>query len=270
MNRLDGKIAIVTGSSAGIGREAAIQLAEAGVSVMLNGRNENRLKSVIERIRKTGGKAAYYCGDISQLQTSEEMIRKTIEKWGRIDILVNNAGVSSRGFFDETDPQVFVRVTDINLLGSIFPSLKALPYLKKSKGSLIFVSSLAGLRGMPYTSIYSITKMGQKALAESLQAELFGSGVHTGICYVGITENDPQKTVIGADGTNIPLTGRKNRWARQQQVVSAKIIQMIRHRSALGFTSLEGRLFYFLSRFFPGLFGFMLKRSAGRVIRMNG
>ena len=106
-----------------------------------------------------------------------------------------------RGAFEDIQPEVFQRVVQVNLLGSVYTSMAAIPFLRETRGSLIFISSIAGLRGFPMASPYSASKMALTALAESLKVELAGSGVHVGVVYVSFTENDPDKKVLSADGS---------------------------------------------------------------------
>jgi NAD(P)-dependent dehydrogenase (short-subunit alcohol dehydrogenase family) len=144
-------------------------------------------------------------GDVTSATESERVIAETVKAFGCIDILINNAGIIMRGAFEDIRPEVFKRVIDVNILGSVYPTMAALPYLRKTRGSLIFISSIAGLRGFPMASPYSASKMALTALAESLKVELAGSGVHVGVVHVSFTENDPDKKVLAGDGSMIKV-----------------------------------------------------------------
>lgn len=200
-NKLRDKVVIITGSSRGIGRATAVTLAEGGTTVVLNGRNRERLEETRKSLEEKGCRVLAVPGDVTSPQESRHIIDETVKAFGRIDVLINNAGIIMRGAFEDIKPEVFQRVVQVNLLGSVYPAMAALPFLRETRGSLVFISSIAGLRGFPMASPYSASKMALTALAESLKVELAGSGVHVGVVYVSFTENDPDKKVLSADGS---------------------------------------------------------------------
>jgi NAD(P)-dependent dehydrogenase (short-subunit alcohol dehydrogenase family) len=194
-------VVIITGSSRGIGRATASAFAEEGAVVVLNGRNRERLEETRKGLEQKGHRVFAVPGDVTSHEQCSRIVEETVRAFGRIDVLINNAGIIMRGAFEDIQPSVFQRVVQINLLGSVYPSMAALPFLRETRGSLVFISSIAGLRGFPMSSPYSAAKMALTALAESLKVELHGSGVHVGVVYVSFTENDPDKTVLAADGS---------------------------------------------------------------------
>ena len=152
------KVAIVTGSSRGIGKGIAKELLLAGSKVILNGRNEDRLKATQSELLKISKDVHYFCCDITNSNESENLINYAIDTYGSIDILVNNVGVSSRGTVEESRPEVFERVMKSNFIGSVLPTIYAMKFLRKTSGSLVFISSVAGIRGLPTN--HSITLQG--------------------------------------------------------------------------------------------------------------
>ncbi len=204
-NHFRDKVAIITGSSRGIGRATALEIARHGATVVLNGRNRERLEQARRSMEEAGYRVLAVAGDVSSVEESERIIAETVKAFGRIDILINNAGVIMRGAFEDIQPEVFKRVIDVNILGSVYPTMAALPYLRETRGSIIFISSIAGLRGFPMASPYSASKIALRALAESLKVELAGSGVHVGVVHVSFTENDPDKKVLAGDGSMITV-----------------------------------------------------------------
>ncbi|MBK8491643.1 MAG: SDR family NAD(P)-dependent oxidoreductase [Saprospirales bacterium] len=211
--KLKDKVAIVTGSSMGIGRAIARRLGEEGATVVLNGRDTAKLARTHFQLSESGIEADSFPADISSPEDCRQLIVHTLRKYGRIDILINNAGISSKGFFEDTHPEIFQQVVDVNLLGSLYATREALPHIKASKGHILFISSLAGLRGIPFQCPYCLSKMAQTALAESLRAELYQKGTHVGIIYVGITKNDPEKRIIFSDGSWKSLPERNHPFA---------------------------------------------------------
>jgi len=191
-----GKVAIVTGSSMGIGKATAQLLAEKGAKVVINGRTESRLLETKQVFSDKGYEVMAVAADISCPEGAKQLVDQTMQEFGKIDILVNNAGMSSRGYFDELAPEVFEEIMKINFLGCMYPTKFAEPHLAASQGSVVFISSVAGIRGLPETSIYCASKMALTSMAESLRVELSDKDIHVGIVYVGITKNAPGKKVI--------------------------------------------------------------------------
>ena len=132
-----------------------------------------------------------------------------------------------RGNFSHLQPEVFKKIVDVNFLGTVYASLYALPYLMRAMGSLVFISSLSGLTGLPESSAYCASKMALTGLAESLRLDLAGTGIHIGIIYIGFAQNDPEKRVLSADGTLISI----NRpYHITQKEVAQSIARMLKKR----------------------------------------
>ena len=168
-NNYPGKVAVITGSSRGIGKAIAIALAKEGAAIVLNGRNEDRLAEAKQAILAIHEHVITVCGDVSTVSEGQRLIDETIKAFGRIDILVNNVGVSMRGKVAELNPEVFQTVFESNVYGTVNPTIPAIPYLRKTKGSIVFISSLAGIRGLPGLSAYCSSKMALRAIAESIR-----------------------------------------------------------------------------------------------------
>ena len=188
MADLRGKVAIVTGSSSGIGKAIAKGLANQGAYIVLNGRNETRLAEAKKAVLAIHKNVVVCCCDVSKKEGGELLIKAAIKAFNRLDILVNNVGVSSRGGVADLKPEVFESVFSSNLMGSINPTIPAIPELRKTQGSLVFISSLAGIRGLPGLSAYCSSKMALRAIAESIRIEEKKNNIHVGLIYVGITQ----------------------------------------------------------------------------------
>lgn len=260
------KVAIITGSSKGIGRATAIELAKRGANVVLNGRNIPALEKAESSLQGIGGQVLAVQADVTSISDCKNLIARTLDRFGKIDILIANAGISMRGRFEALNPDVFKNTMELNVLGSIFPAQLALPHLRKSKGSLLFISSVAGLRGLPNLSIYSASKMCLTGIAESLALELRGSGIHTGIVYVGLTQNDADKLIIGEDGSLIPLEPRDSRIAQSKEDTARAIVKALYRKKYKTVLSPLGKLNAFGNRFLPnlsaGVIAFYLKRDS--------
>jgi len=257
----ENKVVIITGSSMGIGNQMAWQLAQQGAKVVLNGRNPDRLEKAGQALKEKGFTVLTIAGDVSNEEDCQQLIDQTIKAFGKIDVLINNAGVSTEGQVTELEGSVFKKIMEINYLGSVYPTQSALPHLKISKGSVIFISSVAGIRGLPNYSVYSSSKMALTALAEALRIELSEDGVHVGIAYVGFTENHPEKTIYDAQGQKIPQPKRDLIKPEPVEKVAARIINMIERKTFKKVFTPLGKLNSVLNKFTPGLVHHVLKRN---------
>lgn len=258
---LKNKVAIVTGSSMGIGKAISHALGAAGCKVVLNGRTKDRLHSAAAEMESKGYEVYPIAADVSKWEDCERLIQSCIDHFGRVDIVINNAGAATRGSVKDLSPDVFSQITNINLLGSIYPSKAALDALKESKGSIIFISSIASFYGIPFNSIYSSTKKALTAFAESLRIETQEDGIHVGIAYVGFTENDPNKIILDSDGKRIYLENREGMKKQTPKQVAGIILDMIKYRKNQRTLSLAGKGLAFLSRLLPGVIKFIYSKN---------
>jgi len=247
------KTAIVTGSGMGIGKAIALELCKEGANVVLNGRNAERLEKTHQEFLQKGYSAIAVRADVTKSLECDTIIQKAIDTYGNIDILVTNAGIGMRERFENLQPEIFSQIIESNINGSAFPALKALPFIKKSKGSIVFISSAAGMIGLPTASAYSAGKMALTALAQSMKIELADSGVHIGIVHVGFTKNDDEKRVLNANGELIPVAERPAYLQQTQEQVAKAVLSTIRKRKFKVILSFVGKLNAFAVRFFPGL-----------------
>lgn len=270
MVNLENKIAFVTGSSKGIGKALAHELLKSGSQVIINGRNEECLEYAREELSKTGKPVLALQGDVSDSEVFESIIQEIIARYGRLDILILNAGLSTYGLIDEVENQALQTVMKTNTLGCYSCAHIAVPHLKKTKGSLVFISSLAGLIGMPRTSLYCMSKMALTALAQSLKIELRKTGIHIGIAYVGFTKNDPDKTVIGCDGGPIPIIPRPDWLVQSKEKAVKSILRLIRKRRFKIILTPMGKIMNYIIRHFPRislLLGGILMKSSEKLTK---
>lgn len=245
------KVAIVSGSSMGIGKAIAQELLILGAKVVLNGRERQRLEHTASEFKELGYDTLPVVADVRFSAQCKELIDKALNTYGRLDILVNNAGISSRGEVEYMSDSNYKIITETNFYGSAYLSKHAIPHLRKAKGHLIFINSVASFRGMPYNVAYSTSKMAQAGLAEALRIELSDSGVHVGTTFVGFTENDPKKTILDVDGSWIYLPKRTNeKLATRQSVAKSVCIQIAMRKNTITLTGL-GHLARVITRYFP-------------------
>lgn len=171
--RLDGKVAVVTGASAGIGEATALALAEAGASVVLTARREERLEALAKRIRDAGGTALVHAADVASLGDVRALTDATLSEYGRIDILVNNAGLMPLSPLAEVRIEDWTRMVDVNVKGVLHCIATMLPgMIERGSGHVVNVGSLAGRRPFPGGSVYSATKFAVRSLSWGMHLEL--------------------------------------------------------------------------------------------------
>jgi short-subunit dehydrogenase len=247
------KVAIITGSSRGIGKAVALALAKNGTKVVLNGRDELKLEKASKEFAEYGYEHIALAGDISDPEFCQQLVDATFDKYGKLDILINNAGLSAEGKLEDTSPDVFRKSFEVNVLGVIYPTRAAIPYLRETQGSIIITGSIAGFLGLPEYSAYSATKMALTALSQSLRIEVADSNIHVGLFYVGFAENDEQKTYINKDGEVEVMPIRSNFKRMPLEKVASIFLNGIAKRKRLHVLSGLGKFTWWISRLIPGI-----------------
>ncbi len=259
------KVAIVTGSSMGIGKAIAMELAQNGAKIILNGRDQKKLYNTEKEFLKNGFDVTAVAADVSRPDQCKYLISETLKAYGKIDILVNNAGESSRGTVERMAISNIKALIETNYSGAAYMSKYSIPQLKETKGNIIFINSVGGLRGMPYNSAYTASKMAQAALAQALRIELYDYGIHVGLVYVGFTENDPKKIILDEDGTKTYLPKRGNVRLAKPESVARNVHRMIENRTdSITLTNL-GHLADFMIHLFPKLSDWILLTSREQI-----
>lgn len=266
-NYFKNKVALISGSSMGIGKAIAWELAKQGAAVVLNGRDSEKLECTKMEFLAKGYNVSAVIADIRDQDQCRLLVNKTISGCGRLDILVNNAGISSRGTIEHSADRNFTILSETNFTGAAHLSKYAIPSLKKSKGHIIFINSVAGFRGMPYNSAYSASKMAQAALSEALRIELRDYGIHVGIAYVGFTQNDPKKKILDVDGSLIYLPKRTNVQLATKASVAKSIRKMIEKRKKRMTLTGLGYLANFTIRYLPAFSDWLLWFNRKKIKR---
>ncbi len=201
-NDLTGLVVAITGASAGIGRETARLLAEAGADVVLAARRVERLTALVEEIGPDHALAVPT--DVRDPEANRALVAAAVERFGRLDVLVANAGIGMYGGIEDASDDDLERMLDVNLAGTVWSVRAAVPQMRKQGGGgdIVIVASVAGLRGDGNEAVYAATKHGQVGLAGALDRELRREGIRvTALCPAGVstefaigagrTEGDP-------------------------------------------------------------------------------
>ena len=183
---LEGRTALVTGASSGLGRATAIALARAGADVALVARGAEELESAGEEVSKTGRRALALPTDLSKEDETVWAVGQTVETLGRIDVLVNAAGTDAPGTVEELDVEGWDRTLSVNLRAPFLLSRAAFPHMREAGGgTIVNVSSVAGKKGWAGASAYCASKFGLTGLTEALADEGKAHGIRAIVLYPG-------------------------------------------------------------------------------------
>jgi NAD(P)-dependent dehydrogenase (short-subunit alcohol dehydrogenase family) len=167
------QVVALMGASSGIGRESALRFAKKGAKVVVSARGEEGLASLVDEIRRSGGQATAVVADTSDFEQVNAVADRAVEEYGRLDTWVHLAAVGLFATFEQTTPEEFARVIDVNLMGQVYGAMAALPHLKREGGgALIHVSSVEAKRSFPFHSAYGASKHGIDGFLEALRVEL--------------------------------------------------------------------------------------------------
>ncbi len=170
---LKGKVAVITGSTSGIGRAGAIAFAKEGASVVVSGRNKERGGKVVATIEKQGGQARFIAADVMVMADIERLVKETVAAYGRLDIFWHNAGIVGPDDVENLSSERYDAMMNTHLKAAVFGVQAALPMLRKAGGgAVLFTSSVAGLKQSGFSLTYSLTKSGLVMLTRKLAVDL--------------------------------------------------------------------------------------------------
>jgi NAD(P)-dependent dehydrogenase (short-subunit alcohol dehydrogenase family) len=195
------KTILITGASSGIGRATALRLASHGAAVALVARNAEALAEVQKQIK---GKSLALPADVTDAGQVAQVIEQTVARFGKVDVLLCSAGLSMRAYFEGSRLDAMERVMRVNFFGTLYATHFALPHIKRTRGSLVAVSSLTGKRGIPSYAIYGASKFAIQGMYDALRVELARDGVHVGIVSPAFVATPLRRNVLGPDGEPWP------------------------------------------------------------------
>jgi len=219
---IENQVVVVMGASSGIGRDTALRFASNGANVVVSARSEEGLRSLVKQIRGEGGEATAVTADVAEFDQVEAVAQKTVEQYGRLDTWVHLAAVGLFAPFDQTRPEEFRRVVEVDLMSQVYGAMPALPRIKREgRGALVHVSSVVGKRSVPLQSAYCASKHGVDGFLESLRVEL----MHEGWKNIGVTNVMPAaintpfftkaRTKLGVKPKGFPRSTSRASWPRR-------------------------------------------------------
>jgi len=261
MSGFAGKVIAITGASEGIGAELARQFSGKAVWLALAARNLEKLETTAAECRALGAEAIAIRCDVGAEVDCRNFIEETVRKYSSLDVLVNNAGVSGHARFEEvTDFGWYEDMMRVNYMGSLYCTRHALPHLKKRRGQIVAISSLAGKVGIPGRTAYSPSKAAQALFFEALRLELQESGVDITIIYPGVVATDIRLHGYGPDGQPAGKSGLKEQGAMSVQECARRIIAATRARKRELVMTLQGKIGLWLNLAFPKVVDGMVLR----------
>ena len=245
------KVVIITGGSSGIGKALAEKFGRHGAKILITGRKEDRLKSVVASLTAREILVHYFVGDVSIEETNKRMVAEAIRLYGRIDILINNAGVAMRALFEDSDLEVFKNVIDINFYGTVYATKYCLPHILESKGSIIGVSSIIGRRGTPARTAYSASKFAMEGFLEALRMEVMKRGVHVLTACPGFTTSNIRLNAYTANGHEQGESPRDEKNMMSAEAVASSIYRATKKQKRDIVLTVKGKLVVFLNKWLP-------------------
>ncbi len=266
------KIVIITGASSGIGKACALECANRKAKVVIAARNADKLSEVAEKIKAEGGHTPLCVQtDVTKESDCQKLIEETIAHFGRVDVLINNAGISMRALFNDVELDVIRKVMDVNFWGTVYCTkfalpylLKtkgsvvgvkfALPYLLKTKGSVVGVISIAGYMGLPARTGYGASKYAVRGFLDTLRVENMKTGLHVLVAAPGFTASNIRNTSLTALGAAQGKSPRDEAKMMSAEECAKHIVNAtVKRKRELILTFKEGKLTVWLSKWFPSL-----------------
>jgi len=255
------QVVVLVGASSGIGRLTAIEFARRGAKVVVSARSDEGLDTLVDDMRREGREITAVTADVADFAQVKTIADTAVNLYGRIDTWVHLAAVILYARFEETTPEEFQQVIDVNLVGQAFGAMAALPHLRRAgRGALIHVTSIEGLRAMPFHSAYAASKHGVVGFLEALRLELRKEGAPISITNIMPGSiNTPlfnkARTKLGVKPQGIPPI-------YEPEVVVETILHAAEHPSRDLFAGGSARMMAFIQALSPRLMDTLLLRTA--------
>jgi len=232
---LQGKVAVITGSTAGIGKAGALGFAREGAKVVVSGRNRQKGREVVSTISKQGGEASFVPADMLVVADIERLIKQAVASYGRLDIFWHNAGIVGPDNVEDITEEIYDNMMAVHLKAAVFGAKFAIPEIRKAGGgSILFTGSVAGLKQASYSMTYSLAKTGLVMLTRKLAVDLAKDNIRVNCICPGRVETEMRVAIAGQKAKVMGITQEEwvkrdiqriplGRYATEQEVVDAAL-----------------------------------------------
>jgi short-subunit dehydrogenase len=257
-----GHAVLVTGASAGIGAALARELAGEGARLVLMARRRERLEALRAELVSAGAEAVVHVGDVTQRADLDAAVALAVERYGRLDMAVANAGFGVVGRVESLEVDDYRRQFETNVFAVLETIKASVPELRKTRGRLVLIGSVAGYVSMPNSSPYSMSKFAVRALAEALELELEPQGVTVTLISPGFVTSEIRQV----DNRGVHHPSSKERlpaWlVMPTDIAAKKIVHAAYRRRREAIITGHGKAFVWLKRFAPWVFRLAARRGA--------
>ena len=251
-NRFQNKVVFITGASSGIGAELARQLAREGARLSLFARREENLKALQQEIQKEGGQVEIFRGDVREPEDLERAVVHTLQVFGAIDLVIANAGIGIADSFPKLTVEDYRRQFEVNFFGLLHTLYATLDALKKSKGQVVLIGSIAGLVGTPTSSPYNASKFAVVGLAESIFYDLEREGIALPLINPGFVDSEIR--LLNNEGERHGRGDPIPSWLVMKTPRAAKqMLRAIHKEKAVVIITFHGRILAWMKRFIHAL-----------------
>jgi NAD(P)-dependent dehydrogenase (short-subunit alcohol dehydrogenase family) len=265
MHELANKIVIITGASEGIGRAVAVELADVGARLVLAARNTARLEEVAGVCRDRGASCLGVTTNVADPGQCRTLIERAVEEFGGLDVLINNAGMTMWFRFEDLEQlDVLGRLMDVNYFGSVYTTHFALPHLRRARGRLVAIASVAGITGVPERTGYAASKHAMVGFFESLRIELRDTGVSVTIVAPDFVRSQVHRRALDGRGQSSGETRMQSDRIMSAERCAEIIIDAMTGRRRLVITSWRGRLGRWARLLAPTLIDWVTARAIAR------
>lgn len=224
--KLEGKVAIITGATAGIGRACALLFAKEGAKVVAAGRSVDKGNSLVEEIKAAGGEAIYVPTDMGKEEDMDKLLKATIDTYGKLDILYNNAGIAFSAPLMQYPQDKFDEVMRMDFRSPYIMCKKAIPYLTETKGCILNTSSISGLKAQHNGYAYNAAKTALIRVTQILALEFAPVGIRCNAICPGVTKTDILATVAPEQMKQLEAAIPMGRLGMPEEIAKASVFMV--------------------------------------------
>ncbi|MFI3262971.1 MAG: SDR family oxidoreductase [Rikenellaceae bacterium] len=247
------KVVLITGTSSGIGYAMAEKFGELGAKIVMGARSEKGLAELSAKLTAKGVENVYTVCDVTKESDCAALVQKGVDAFGGVDVCICNAGISMRALFDDVKVDVLKELMDVNFWGAVHTIKYALPYIQKAKGSIVGISSVAGLHGLPARTGYSASKYAMQGFLDTIRIENLKKDVHVMVAAPGFTASNVRFTARTADGSVQGESPREETKMATAEEVATMVAKGVYKRKRELIMDFQGKATKLIKKFFPTL-----------------